>query len=90
MMLGVILAAPTGKKNEKADGKMDFLQEGIARRNLHKTFQLADHVHMRSAELIEGLLQISLQLVIPEALKPRTTAMWYANDPKTIEAKKAA
>ena len=80
----------TGRKNEKPDGKKEFLHQGIAGRNFQKTFQLADHVQVRSAELNEGLLQIALQRVIPEALKPRTIAIRSANEQKTIEAKKAS
>ena len=80
----------TGRKNEKPDGKKEFLHQGIAGRNFQKTFQLADHVQVRNAELNEGLLQIALQRVIPEALKPRTIAIRSANEQKTIEAKKAA
>ena len=80
----------TGRKNEKPDGKKEFLHQGIAGRNFQKTFQLADHVQVRNAELNEGLLQIALQRVIPEALKPRTIAIRSANEQRTIEAKKAA
>ena len=80
----------TGKKNEKPDGKKEFLHQGIAGRNFQKSFQLADHVQVKSAELNEGLLQIMLQRVIPEALKPRTIAIRSANEQKTIEGKKAA
>ena len=80
----------TGRKSEKPEGNKEFLHQGIAGRNFQKTFQLADHVQVRSAELNEGLLQITLQRVIPEALKPRTIAIRSANEQKTIEAKKAA
>ena len=80
----------TGKKSEKLDGKKEFLHQGIAGRNFLKSFQLADHVQVRSAELNEGLLQIMLQRVIPEALKPRTISIRPVNEQKTIEAKKAA
>ena len=55
-----------------------------------KTFQLTDHVQVGSAELNEGLLQITLQRVIPEALKPRTIAIRSAIEQKTIAAKRIA
>jgi molecular chaperone IbpA len=80
----------TGKKNDKPEGKKEYLHQGIAGRNFQRTFQLADNVEVKSAELNEGLLQISLQRVIPEALKPRTIAIRSGNEQKTIEAKKAA
>jgi molecular chaperone IbpA len=80
----------TGKKNEKPEVKNDFLHQGIAGRNFQRSFQLADHVEVTSAELNAGLLQISLKRVIPEALKPRTIAIKSGEGQKTIEAKKAA
>lgn len=80
----------TGKKTDKPEGKKEYLHQGIAGRSFQQTFQLADHVEVKGAELKEGLLQISLQRVVPEAMKPRTIAIQSGNEQKTIEAKKAA
>jgi len=80
----------TGKKTDKPNGKKEYLHQGIAGRSFQQTFQLADHVEVKGAELNEGLLQISLQRVVPEAMKPRTIAIQSGNEQKTIEAKKAA
>jgi len=80
----------TGKKTDKPDGKKEYLHQGIAGRSFQQTFQLADHVEVKGADLKEGLLQISLQRVVPEAMKPRTIAIQSGNEQKTIEAKKAA
>jgi molecular chaperone IbpA len=80
----------TGKKADKQEDKTEYLHQGIAGRNFQRTFQLADHVEVKSAELHEGLLQIWLQRIVPEALKPRTIAIQSGNEQKTIEAKKAA
>jgi molecular chaperone IbpA len=79
-----------GKKNEKSDTKKKYLHQGIAERGFQRTFQLADHVEVKSAELKDGLLQISLMRVIPETLKPRAIAIRNSSEQKTIEAKKAA
>ncbi len=79
-----------GKKNDKPDTKKEYLHQGIAGRSFQRTFQLADHVEVKSAELNDGLLQISLKRVIPEALKPRTITIRNGNGQKTIEAKKVA
>jgi len=80
----------SGKKNEKPEAKKDFLHQGIAGRNFQRSFQLADHVEVSGAELNDGLLQIRLKRIIPEALKPRTIAIQSGEAQKTIEAKKAA
>ena len=79
-----------GKKTEKSDTKAEYLHEGIGGRSFERTFQLADHVEVTGAYLNEGLLQISLKRVIPEALKPRNIAIRNGGEQKTIEAKKAA
>jgi molecular chaperone IbpA len=50
----------------------NFLHQGIASRNFERTFELADHVRVVSAQLQNGLLRISLEREIPEAMKPRT------------------
>lgn len=80
----------TGKKTDKPEAKTEYLHQGIAGRSFERRFQLADHVEVTGADLKDGLLQISLKRAIPEALKPRTIAIRSANEPKTIEAKKAA
>ena len=49
-----------------------YLHHGIAARAFERYFDLADYVEITSAELSEGLLVISLQRELPEALKPRS------------------
>ena len=80
----------TGKKNEKPEAKKEFLHQGIAGRNFQRSFQLADQVEVSGAELNDGLLQIRLKRVIPEAMKPRTIAIRSGEGQKTIQAQKAA
>jgi len=60
----------TGKKaDEKQDAQ--FIHRGIATRSFERRFQLADFVQVGSANFQDGLLSITLQRVIPEAMKPR-------------------
>src|SRR5580692_2845649 len=42
-----------------------------AERNFERNFQLADHVQIKGASLENGLLQVDLLRVVPEAMKPR-------------------
>jgi molecular chaperone IbpA len=51
--------------------KREFLFRGIAGRAFERRFQLADHVEVKGASLANGLLNIELSRVVPEALKPR-------------------
>ncbi|WP_145571770.1 small heat shock chaperone IbpA [Yersinia bercovieri] len=48
-----------------------YLYQGIAERNFERKFQLAEHVKIKSANLVNGLLYIDLERVVPENLKPR-------------------
>jgi molecular chaperone IbpA len=50
----------------------DVLYKGIAERTFERSFQLADHVHVKGANLENGLLHVDLVREIPEAMKPRT------------------
>lgn len=48
-----------------------YLYQGIAERNFERKFQLADNMHIRGANLVNGLLNIDLERIVPEAVKPR-------------------
>jgi len=48
-----------------------YLHRGLAERNFERRFQLADYVVVTEAQLADGLLSVSLQRELPEALKPR-------------------
>ena len=55
--------------SEEQDNR--YLHRGIARRAFERRFQLADHVEVTAADLVDGLLKIDLVREIPEAMKPR-------------------
>ena len=50
---------------------VQYLHRGIAGRSFQRRFELADHVRVVSAVLVNGLLTIDLKREIPEAMKPR-------------------
>lgn len=63
-----------GRHSEAADdngaaGK--FLHRGIATRAFERRFDLADHIKVTGAEMVNGLLHIDLVREVPEALKSR-------------------
>ncbi|GJL92657.1 Hsp20 family protein [Hyphococcus sp.] len=60
----------TGSRIDSEDGRT-FLYQGIAGRSFQRRFQLAEHVEVAGASLVNGLLNIELRREIPEALKPR-------------------
>lgn len=60
----------TGTRGDSEDGRT-FLYQGIAGRSFQRRFQLAEHVEVAGASLVNGLLNIELHREIPEAMKPR-------------------
>lgn len=61
----------TGNKKTASKEERKFLHKGISERNFERKFQLGDHVKVLSADMEHGLLNIDLERVIPEAMKPR-------------------
>ncbi len=55
--------------------KVEVFHRGIAGRAFERRFVLADHIVVEGADLKNGLLQIALKRVVPEALKPRRIAI---------------
>jgi molecular chaperone IbpA len=60
-----------GEHVAKPDAAGAYLFRGIAARNFERRFQLADHVSVTGASLVNGLLHIDLVREVPEAAKPR-------------------
>ena len=65
-----LLVKGKSAENEADDGR-NYLHRGIAKRAFQKIFRLADYVHVKSAEMRDGMLIISLQQEVPEEAKPR-------------------
>lgn len=61
----------TGCKQEKVEDGVEFLHRGLALRDFERTFTLADHMKIRSAEIKNGVLTIRIEREIPEEMKPR-------------------
>jgi molecular chaperone IbpA len=71
-----------------------YLHRGIAARSFERRFQLADHVQVTKADLVNGLLHVDLVREIPEAKKPRQIAIGAGAPetgakPQVIDAKAA-
>ena len=71
----------TAKKPEESNAKT-YLHRGIATRSFEKRFQLADHMRVTGASLVNGMLDIELAREVPEALKPRRIEI---SAPKALE-----
>ena len=56
---------------EKEDEDSNFIFKGIASRAFTRTFALQDQVEVKDAEILNGMLRIFLERIIPEEKKPR-------------------
>lgn len=64
----------SGKSNvedlEKESNDIAYLYKGIADRTFTRKFTLADTIEIKNAELINGMLKVWLENVIPDSKKP--------------------
>ncbi|UVC12534.1 Hsp20 family protein (plasmid) [Rhizobium sp. TH2] len=81
------------KEGDKAEG---YLHRGIAGRPFEHKFELADHVRVTGANLVNGLLSVDLIREIPDEMKPHkieiqtvAPSLTSAN-PQQIEGQRAA
>lgn len=76
----------------KDEDQKDFIYRGIAARPFAREFDLANYVDVTSAELVNGLLVVSLKRVLPDAMKPRTIPIRVVESPAVASgiAKQAA
>jgi molecular chaperone IbpA len=85
----------TGKRAEE-NGTGEYLHRGIAARPFERRFQLADYIEVGAARFEHGLLSITLNRVVPEAMKPRRIEIGTAvpandrNESTKVEGRKAA
>jgi molecular chaperone IbpA len=63
----------------------EFLHRGIATRDFRHEFTLAETVVVRGADLIDGLLVVRLENVIPEEKKPRKILIGASEPSLVIE-----
>ncbi|KAI3490399.1 hypothetical protein L1887_45224 [Cichorium endivia] len=77
----VVKGSHTAEQKERT-----YLYQGIAERNFERKFQLAENIHVKGANLVNGLLFIELERVIPEEKKPRRLflcAIAHTTDPSS-------
>ncbi len=71
------------RKNNDEEKTGDVLYQGIAARTFERSFELADYVKVKGANLENGLLHVDLLREIPEAMKSRTIPI--TNSSKVLE-----
>lgn len=61
----------TGGKRETNPESVTYLHQGIAQRAFKLSFRLADHIEVKNAALVNGLLNIDLLRLVPEEAKAK-------------------
>ncbi|MDH1261677.1 Hsp20 family protein [Pseudomonas sp. GD03944] len=61
----------TGGKRENSTENVTYLYQGIAQRAFKLSFRLADHIEVKAANLVNGLLNIDLVRLVPEEAKAK-------------------
>jgi molecular chaperone IbpA len=59
----------TGTKPEQPD--VEYVYQGLAKRNFAKRVALTDYMEVESAELEDGMLVVVLEEVLPKHMKPK-------------------
>lgn len=78
------LLVVSGRKSQEDDGR--YIHRGIAARAFERRFALADYVHVKNAELRDGMLSIELLREIPEEMRPRRIAIQGDANVRRIES----
>ena len=78
------------KQATDEEKRSEVLYKGIAERAFERSFQLADHVVVRSAKLANGLLHIDHVREVPEAMKPRAIPIARSDKVLDVEPTKVA
>ena len=68
---GVLSGSYDGPKTEVINGENQVVYQGIAQRAFKQQFTLSEDVIVQGAELVNGLLTVSLEKIIPDEKKPR-------------------
>ena len=81
----VLSIRSTDEKGKQNSDTPDYVHRGIANRSFSRKFTLADDIIVKGAEFENGLLNITLERVVPDEKKPRIIPITNSN---VIEHKK--
>ena len=57
--------------NKSGDDTKEYIHRGLAFRDFSQTYTLAEYMEVKGAEVKDGMLKITIERHVPEALKPR-------------------
>ena len=73
----------SGKLDSDEKNLANILYKGIANRSFQRAFTLADTIEVEGAEMVNGILKIWLENIIPDHKKPRKVDIKDSAEPKS-------
>lgn len=67
-----------GERKRDIDDEWQYLHRGIASRDFERTFPLNPNVEVRAVTVRNGIMVVSLELVVPEEEKAKKIAITFA------------
>ena len=67
-----------GERNRTNDDSWEYLHRGIASRDFERTFPLGDNVEVRAVSVRNGIMAVSLELIVPEEQKAKKIPITFA------------
>ena len=67
----LVVSGKTKDANDMDNANVYYFYKGIAERAFTRSFTLADSVEVKNAELVNGILKVWLENLIPEHQKPK-------------------
>ena len=63
----------------------EYIHRGISTKKFKRSFRLSEYVEVVGAELRDGLLAITLEVIVPETMRPRTISIGKYEEPRNAE-----
>ena len=70
-----MLTIESKQEDKSKDKDGEVIHKGISKRYFKRSFTIADDVEVKSAELKDGLLRVSMEKIIPESKKLKTISI---------------
>jgi molecular chaperone IbpA len=66
-----------GTQDNSIKPEVEYLHHGISNRSWVRSFTLSDYVEVKSAIMIDGILTVQLERIVPESQKPKKIEISY-------------
>jgi molecular chaperone IbpA len=62
----------SGDSDKSNDESFEYIHRGISTKKFNKKFRLSDYVEVSEADIIDGILIITLDVIVPEEMQPKS------------------